>query len=80
MKTAPTGLSRGARAAWAMQESLRELQSRSQGTRKFCKLKMGIGLHIGDLVEGNVGSRDRVKYGVCRRHGEPGRAHPGPIP
>ena len=25
---------------------------------------MGIGIHVGDVVEGNIGSMNRVKYGV----------------
>lgn len=51
------------RAAWAMQENLRALQLRTKND-EVRKLKMGIGVHVGDVVLGNIGSRDRVKWGV----------------
>jgi adenylate cyclase len=54
---------RAVRCAQAMQEALGIFneESRSQGVSE---LDMGIGLHIGSVVAGNIGSPDRVKYGV----------------
>jgi adenylate cyclase len=51
------------RAAWQMQAALRTLREKTKN-EEVKKLVMGIGIHVGDLVEGNIGSRDRVKYGV----------------
>ncbi len=51
------------RAAWEMREELARLQKRTKNER-LRLLKMGIGVHTGDLVEGNIGSMDRVKFGV----------------
>lgn len=50
-------------AAWDMQEALRVLK-RNTKNEDVKKLNMGIGIHVGDIVEGNIGSRERVKYGV----------------
>ncbi len=54
---------RAVRCAWAMQEALAafNLDNRSHG---LPELSMGIGLHLGPVVAGNIGSPDRVKYGV----------------
>ena len=52
-----------ARAAWEMREELARLQLRTKNPH-LRELRMGIGLHTGDLVEGNIGSEDRVKFGV----------------
>jgi len=59
----PDDPERAVRCAWAMQEALAafNLDSRSQG---LPELSMGIGLHVGPVVAGNIGSADRVKYGV----------------
>ncbi len=51
------------RAAWEMQRGLRELQARTKND-EVRKLAMGIGVHVGDVIEGNIGSQTRVKYGV----------------
>lgn len=50
-------------AAWEMQGRLRELIAKTTN-EEVKKLVMGIGIHVGDIVEGNIGSRDRVKFGV----------------
>jgi adenylate cyclase len=52
-----------ARAAWEMREELARLQLRTKNPH-LRELRMGIGLHTGELVEGNIGSEDRVKFGV----------------
>jgi sigma-B regulation protein RsbU (phosphoserine phosphatase) len=59
----PDDAERAVRCAWAMQEALAAFNadSRSHG---LPELRMGIGLHVGPVVAGNIGSSDRVKYGV----------------
>jgi adenylate cyclase len=59
----PDDAERAVRCAAAMQEALAtlNLDSRSHG---LPELSMGIGLHVGPVVAGNIGSPDRVKYGV----------------
>jgi adenylate cyclase len=59
----PDDPERAVRCAWAMQEALTvfNAESRAQG---LPELSMGIGVHIGGVVAGNIGSHDRVKYGV----------------
>lgn len=51
------------RAALAMQKRLDALRARtSNETLKV--IKMGVGIHTGELVEGWIGAHDRIKYGV----------------
>jgi adenylate cyclase len=54
---------RAVRCAWDMQCALTALnvENRRLG---LPELAMGIGIHVGPVVAGNIGSRDRVKYGV----------------
>jgi adenylate cyclase len=54
---------RAVRCAAAMQQALQEFNVDSR-QRGLPELSMGIGLHIGAVVAGNIGSSDRVKYGV----------------
>ncbi|GMU55004.1 MAG: hypothetical protein AMXMBFR33_41500 [Candidatus Xenobia bacterium] len=51
------------RAALDMQASLERLRQKTEN-ETLKKIKMGVGLHTGDLVEGWIGAEDRVKYGV----------------
>ena len=51
------------RAAWKMQARLNILKNMTEN-EEVKKLMMGIGIHVGDIIEGNIGSRDRVKFGV----------------
>jgi sigma-B regulation protein RsbU (phosphoserine phosphatase) len=59
----PDDAERAVRCAWAMQEALTAFNadSRRQG---LPELSMGVALHLGDVVAGNIGSPERVKYGV----------------
>lgn len=59
----PDDAERAVRCAWAMQEALAifNVDSRARG---LPELSMGIGLHVDRVVAGNIGSPDRVKYGV----------------
>jgi adenylate cyclase len=54
---------RAVRCAWDMQCAMAALnvENRRLG---LPELAMGIGVHVGPVVAGNIGSRDRVKYGV----------------
>src|SRR5205085_7656224 len=51
------------RCAWAMQEAMDEvnIDSRKLG---IPEIAMGIAVHSGRAVVGNIGSDDRVKYGA----------------
>jgi class 3 adenylate cyclase len=46
-----------------MQGALSEFNAESR-QRGLPELSMGIGLHVGSVVAGNIGSTERVKYGV----------------
>jgi adenylate cyclase len=54
---------RAVRCAAAMQEALAAFNQES-GVHGLPELSMGIGLHVGPVVAGNIGSPDRMKYGV----------------
>jgi len=54
---------RAVRCAQAMQEALAAFNQDS-GSHGLPELGMGIGVHIGPVVAGNIGSLDRLKYGV----------------
>jgi class 3 adenylate cyclase len=59
----PDDAERAVRCAAAMQEALAafNVDNRALGVPE---LRMGIGLHIGAVVAGNIGSAERIKYGV----------------
>jgi adenylate cyclase len=54
---------RAVRCAWAMQRAMAAFNAESRAAG-LPELTMGIGLHTGRVVAGNIGSADRVKYGV----------------
>jgi adenylate cyclase len=54
---------RAVRCAQAMQEALAAFNLDS-GVHGLPELSMGIGVHVGPVVAGNIGSPERMKYGV----------------
>jgi adenylate cyclase len=54
---------RAVRCAWGMQRAMQSFNEESRAAG-LPELTMGIGLHAGRVVAGNIGSPDRVKYGV----------------
>jgi sigma-B regulation protein RsbU (phosphoserine phosphatase) len=54
---------RAARCALAMQEALADLNAENVALG-LPVLSMGIGIHTGVVVAGNIGSKEHVKYGV----------------
>ncbi len=59
----PDDAERAVRCARAMQDALSQFNAESR-QRRLSELSMGIGLHVGSVVAGNIGSTERVKYGV----------------
>jgi adenylate cyclase len=59
----PDDAERAVRCGAAMQEALTAFNADSC-SHGLPELSMGIGLHVGPVVAGNIGSPDRVKYGV----------------
>ena len=59
----PNDAERAVRCAWAMHQALGVFneENRADG---LPELAMGIGLHLGPVVAGNIGSPERLKYGV----------------
>ena len=49
--------------ALKMQQSIKEVNV-SEGASKLPPFHMGIGLHAGEVVVGNIGSESRTKYGI----------------
>lgn len=49
--------------AFAMQNRMRDF-NRIESIGRFPEIRMGIGLHAGEAVVGNIGSKDRAKYGI----------------
>ena len=54
---------RAVRCAWAMQQAMADVNAESRRLG-LPALEMGIGVHVGTVVAGNIGGPDRVKYGV----------------
>jgi class 3 adenylate cyclase len=54
---------RAVRCAWAMQRAMADFNAESQA-QGLPPLVMGIAVHSGRVVAGNIGSLDRMKYGV----------------
>ena len=50
-------------AAMAMQAALEKLRREAENP-ELRALRMGIGIHFGDVVEGNIGTPERMKFGV----------------
>jgi class 3 adenylate cyclase len=59
----PDDAERAVRCAWSMQRAMVAFNAESRAAG-LPALTMGIGLHEGRVVAGNIGTRDRVKYGV----------------
>ena len=59
----PDDAERAVRCAWVMQATLAAMNDEGR-RRGLPELRMGIALHIGPVVAGNIGSHDHVKYGV----------------
>ena len=55
--------SQALRCAWAMQRAMLEVNVESR-KRGVPEIGMGIAVHAGRAVVGNIGSDDRVKYGA----------------
>jgi len=54
---------RAVRCAWAMQRAMADFNAES-AAQGLPPLVMGIAVHSGAVVAGNIGSQDRMKYGV----------------
>src|SRR5262245_24871817 len=59
----PDDAARAVRCAWCMQQAMVAFNAESRAAG-LPELTMGVGLHTGRVVAGNIGSADRVKYGV----------------
>jgi class 3 adenylate cyclase len=59
----PDDAERAVRCAWAMQGAMAGFNRESR-LHELPPLVMGIAVHSGQVVAGNIGSQDRMKYGV----------------
>ena len=59
----PDDAERAVRCAWAMQRAMSGFNAES-AAQGLPPLVMGIAVHSGAVVAGNIGSQDRMKYGV----------------
>lgn len=62
----PDGAQRAARCALEMQKAMREVNEHNF-QMGWPEIEMGIGIHTGEVVVGNIGSTKRSKYGVVGR-------------
>ena len=54
-------------AALEMQQKMEGINQRNE-RRGYPKLEMGVGIHTGEVIVGNIGSEQRTKYGVVGSH------------
>ena len=66
----PDAAQRAVRCALEMQKAMREVNEYNF-QMGWPEIEMGIGLHTGEVVVGNIGSTKRSKYGVVGQHGQP---------
>jgi class 3 adenylate cyclase len=59
----PDDAERAVRCAYRMQHAMRAVNEEARALG-LPDLSMGIGVHCGTVVAGNIGSSDRIKYGV----------------
>ena len=59
----PDAAAHALRTAKAMQEAL-VIHNQGRAERGLSPLKQGIGLHFGEVVVGNIGTRERMQYTV----------------
>jgi adenylate cyclase len=62
----PDAAQRGVRCALEMQKAMRRVNEHNS-QMGWPEIEMGIGLHTGEVVVGNIGSTKRSKYGVVGR-------------
>lgn len=58
---------RAVACAVAMQQAMASINEQSR-QEDLPEIEMGIGIHTGQVVVGNIGSSDRLKYGVVGNH------------
>ena len=58
-----TAAERAVRAAWGMQRAL-DAHNRERLHRGLPAIRHGIGVHVGNVVAGNIGNADRLQYTV----------------
>ena len=76
-----TAAAQAVRCAWGMQEAM---AAENAAYPEAPSLSMGIGLHAGKVVVGNIGSETRAKYGIIGAevnltHRIQGQAHQGEV-
>jgi adenylate cyclase len=50
--------------ALEMQKTMAEVNGENRANGRFPELQMGIGVHAGEVIVGNIGSEARAKYGI----------------
>jgi class 3 adenylate cyclase len=56
-------VARALRCAFEMQEGMGDLNQRNRA-EGLPELQMGVGVHAGEVIVGNIGSETRAKYGI----------------